>query len=90
MFKHRLAAVKIEERAGGRLHNAADALAYIDPSTLDAEDTARIDGAISALLERKPHLGPPVPPEIENGDDWLRVGFGVVRRDPRMGRLTAT
>jgi hypothetical protein len=73
-YRRRLAALRIEASAMGRLIDPGDAVAYIDAAEFDPEDEAGITGAITALIEAKPHLAVPRDPEPPHarGDDLRR------------------
>jgi hypothetical protein len=55
-------------RAAGKLHNPADAIAFIDTAGLDADDIEGIDAAIDALLDERNYLAVSRSiPQIEQG-----------------------
>jgi hypothetical protein len=79
---------RIIARSAGVLQDPTDAVALIDVSELDIDDTDAIDKAIAELVKAKPHLkvsgrrsgptqgphGSPAP--ADNADDWLRGVLG--------------
>lgn len=63
-YRNRILEAEVLAAAGGRLHNPADAVAFLDLSDLDpdtdpTELRATITGAIDAMLKERPYLRSP-------------------------------
>jgi len=70
----------VTQAAGERFHDAGDAVAQLDLTTLiDSQgraDTAKVDDALTKLLERKPYLGKAVDSRRRASDGSLIGGSG--------------
>lgn len=70
----------VAQAAGERFHDAADAVAQLDLTTLidnqGRADTAKVDEALTKLLERKPYLGKAVDTRRRAPDGSLIGGGG--------------